>query len=126
MDRPREIAWFETLGLIALVLNIVSSWSHGLYLSGSIIGAVLGGGIILWIARGRSRIGRIVLTAWYGLGLAIILVGGAVVLSRKDGPVFALSELGISMIVPALNIVALVLLWSKPSTLWLKTGSRTG
>jgi hypothetical protein len=125
MDRPREIVWFETLGLIAWLFNIVSALSFRLFLVATIVGAVLGGGLILWIARGRSPIGRIILTAWYGLALALLLAGGAIMLSGDYGPGLPFSQLGVSLVVTALNGASLIFVWSKPSTQWLKTGSRT-
>jgi hypothetical protein len=130
MDRPREINRFAGLALAACLINVGSTMmvldfaKKGLLATA--VGAVIAVGLILWVARWRSLIGRIVLTIWLGFGIGAGLAAYAMILFAHYVVTMSPVVHALSLVTLALNIVALVFLWSKPSTQWLNIRSRTG
>lgn len=125
MARPREIGRFEALALAACGLDVMASLIAIHFLAKGIltaaIGLIIAVALILWVSRGRSLIGRSVLTVWLGLGIsanafayvATLLAGN---LARANPILLTLSLVGL-----ALNCAALFFAWSRPSTEWLRT-----
>lgn len=116
-DRPAEVVRFETLALIACLLNLTVSWNIGPYPWSGFAAAAANGSLILWAARGRSSVARILQTAWLALVWVLILVGWAVARHLAIG--FPGSSLGISLIALALDVAAFFYLWSKGFGRWL-------
>jgi len=121
MDRPPAVVRFETLSLIACLLNLAASLSGGHHSIGAILGAILGVALTLWVSRGRSRPGRTINTALFVLGLLVVIVGAAV-MARTFTTGFGLTMpiFGITLLALALNVVALGNVWSKDATAWLR------
>jgi hypothetical protein len=125
MTRPREIGRFEMMALAACIVDVVATLIAIHFLTKGIVTAAIGSAIaaalILWVSRGRSLIGRVVLTIWLGLGIAAnVFAYGATLLAGRLAHADP-TLLGLSLIGFALNCVALVFVWSRPSTEWLRT-----
>jgi hypothetical protein len=123
MDRPREIRRFRMLALTACLINvattlIVLNFAVG-SLAGAAIGAAISIGLILWISRGRSLIGRVLLTIWLAIGIVGAVASYALILFSYHQTTMSPAVNGLSLISLALNCAALVFLWSRAATAWL-------
>ena len=125
MGRPREIGRFEALALAACLLDVIASLIAIHFLAKGVltatIGLVVAVALIVWVSRGRSLIGRFVLTVWLGLGISAnafayvtTLLAGH--LGQANPTLLTLSLVGL-----ALNCTALFFAWSRSSTEWLRT-----
>lgn len=124
MGKPREISRFATLALIACLINLVSTltvldFARQAWLASG-LGAAIAIGFILWVALGRSLIGRLIVTIWLAFGIGAGLAGYAMMLAAHRptamGPLLHV----LSVVTILLNCVALFFLWSRPSTAWLR------
>lgn len=116
--RPREVVRFETLGLVACVLNLPAVWRLGPAGWQAMTGILVSAALILWVARGRSALARMLLSLFYALGLALLLAG-AVTVSRYFAVGFG-PRIGLDLTVQALNVAALIHLWSGAASRWLR------
>ncbi|HMI18324.1 MAG TPA: hypothetical protein VK533_02135 [Sphingomonas sp.] len=124
MDRPREINRFAGLALAACLINVGSTLivldfaKKGLLATA--VGAAIAVGLILWVARWRSPIGRVVLTIWLGFGIGAGLAGYAMILLTRHVVMMSPVVHALSLVTLALNCAALVLLWSRAASVWLQ------
>ena len=124
MDRPREINRFAWLALAACLINVGATVmvldfaKKGLLATA--VGATIAVGLILWVARWRSPIGRVVLTIWLGFGIGAGLAGYAMILLAHHAVTMSPVVHALSLVTLALNCGALVYLWSRAASLWLQ------
>lgn len=122
MDRPKEIARFEALGLAASLSNVAATVlaRHvvATTIAGAAVGAALSVGLILWTSRGRSGFGRPLTTGWLGLGIVTGLIS-LVWLAARAIPLSPSLALGLGAAAIVLNIAAVALLWSRAASAWL-------
>jgi len=127
MDRPREIGRFAALALAACLINVVSTLlavnfaPKGILAAG--IGASIAIGLILWVALGRSLVGRIVLTIWLAFGIGAGLASYVLILIAHRIGAMSPEVHGLSLVTILLNCIALFFLWQRGSTAWLQAKS---
>lgn len=124
MNRPKQIVWFEWLMLGVLVLGIVNSWLSWPELVAQAQGrtgfllTVQGGtfalllALYLWISRGRSNVGKWILTVLFIVGLPFTIM------AHFAGPVSFSGWISLAQTVA--QIVAMVLLFTRDARAWFK------
>ena len=124
VDRPREIGRFEALALIGCLVDVVATLIAVHLAAKGVLSAVVGSAIalalILWVSRGRSLIGRIMLTIWLALGIIADIAGYALVLTGGHFGNTNLLLLALSLAGFGLNCAALFFAWAPASTVWLR------
>jgi len=124
MEKPREIARFAILVVIASLINFAATAMLSHFASRGLIGASLGIAIIVgltaWIVKGRSAIGRLVLTIWLAFGIGSSTASYIYLLVVHRADVMSPSVQTLSLITIVANCFALILLWSRASSAWLQ------
>jgi hypothetical protein len=124
MDKPQEIIRFACLALAASVINAAATIGFVKAGQTGTIGAVAGVlivlALVLWVARGRSMIARVVLTIWLAFGIGVSLAAyGLMLIGHRDARVDAIVHV-LSLVTVLFNCAALYFLWSQPATAWLQ------
>jgi hypothetical protein len=117
-DRPRTIAWFEWLSILSLAAEVAYIDEHW--------ALVLPAGLLfLWIifsiSRGRSRVARLIWT-----GLTLLSFASGIIWPNAYSPVDRTAggiELTLGWGSLLAEIVSLGLLWSVPTSKWLRSRS---
>ena len=124
MEKPQQISRFATFAIVASLINFTATAVLTQFAARGVIGAAIGVTIILgmvaWIVRGRSAIGRLALTAWLVFGIGASLASYAYMLIKHHTDVIGPGVQTLSLVTIAANIVALIFLWSRASTAWLE------
>jgi len=124
VDRPRAIGRFEALALMACLVDIIATLAAVHLATKGVLSAVVGSAIafalILWVSRGRSLIGRIMLTIWLALGIIADIASYALLLAGGNFGNTNLLLLALSLAGFGLNCAALFFVWAPASTAWLR------
>ena len=123
MGRPPEIKRFAAIAVGASVANAVGTLLAAQFAPRALMAAPVGIlivlGLVAWIMRGRSRVGRLALTVWLVFGLGATLASFAFLLVRHKIGVMSPSVQATSLVTTLGNIAALLFLWSRNATAWL-------
>jgi hypothetical protein len=124
MDRPKQIVWFEWISFGSLVLGAVNTWLAWPELVAAMQGSiatlltvqgstvVLLSALYLWISRGRSNVGKWILTVLFIVGLPFTIM------AHFAGPI---SSFGwVSLVQTMAQIAALALLFTRDARAWFK------
>jgi hypothetical protein len=124
MERPQEIVRFAALAVVASLINFVATSLLTHFASRGLVGAAIGVAIIVglvsWVVRGRSAVGRAALTIWLAFGVGSSLASYVFLLVTHHANVMSPSVQTLSLITILANCVALIFLWSRASTAWLQ------
>lgn len=124
MGRPKQIVWFERIMFASLALGMVNSWfrwtdlqtlsegNDASLLTQQLITVILMAALYLWISRGRSNVGKWILTVFFVLGIpASLWAQSATAISLIDW-VFVVQTLA--------GLVALALLFTRDARAWFR------
>ena len=123
MGRPREIDRFAGIAVGASLANAFGTLLAAQFATRALIAAPVGIiiilGLVAWIARGRSRVGRLALTVWLAFGLGATLASYIFLLVRHRTGIISPAVQALSLVTMIANCSALVFLWSRNATAWL-------
>jgi hypothetical protein len=124
MEKPREIVRFATLTVVASLINFAATALATQFTSHALVGAAVGIAIIVgltgWIVKGRSAIGRVVLTIWLAFGIGSTLASYVYLAVTHRIDVMSPGVQTLSLISMVANGFALFFLWARASTSWLQ------
>jgi len=124
MGKPAEINRFAAIAVGASLVNAFGTMAAAHFATRALIAApvsiVIVAGLAAWIMRGRSRIGRIVLTVWLAFGLGATLASYVFLLVRHQTGLMSPLVQTTTLITMAANCFALLFLWSRNATAWLQ------
>ena len=124
MGRPQQIVWFERIMFAGLALGVVNSWfrwsdlqalsegNDASLLTQQLITAILMAALYLWISRGRSNVGKWILTIFFVLGVPASLWAQSVTQISLIDWVFVVQTLA--------DLVALALLFTRDARAWFR------
>jgi len=116
-DRPVDIRRFEAVQLLSIFVGLI----HGFAVRGAIepvFSALIGVTLTLLISRRRKNWARWTLLVMFLIGMAVIIAGSFFGITQEA---FSKVYPVLTVIVWALQLVALVLLFTPQSTNWLRS-----
>ena len=124
MEKPQEISRFAILAVVASLTNSTATSVLTQFTTRGLVGAAVGVaiivGLVVWIVKGRSAIGRLLLTVWLAFGVGASLASTAYLLIVHRTDVMGPAVQTMSLFTMMANCVALIFLWSRASTAWLQ------
>lgn len=124
MNRPQEIGRFATFAVVASLINFAATLLLADFATRALIGAAMGAALVIvlmtWTVKGRSVIGRLVITVWLAFGIGGSLASYAYLLATHMAAIMSPGVQALSLLATVANIVALLFLWSPAATAWLQ------
>jgi len=124
MGRPAAINRFAAIAVGASLVNAFGTMSAAQFVTRALIAAPLGivivAGLVGWIVRGRSRVGRLALTVWLAFGLGATLASYAFLLIQHRTGIMSPMVQTLSLVSMVANCFALFFLWSRNASAWLE------
>jgi len=124
MEKPQQIIRFATFALVASLINFTATAVLTQFTTRGLVGAAIGVfivvGLVAWIIKGRSAIGRLILTVWLAFGVGASLATYVYMLVAHHTDLMGPGVQTLSLVTTAANIAALIFLWSSASSEWLR------
>jgi len=124
MGRPAEIDRFAAIAVGGSLVNALATALAAHFATRALIavpmGVVIVLGLVAWVMRGRSRVGRLALTVWLAFGLGATLASYVFLLVRHQTGLMSPAVQTLSLVTVVANCFALLFLWSRNATAWLQ------
>ena len=124
MGRPAEIDRFAAIAVGAGLVNALATALAAHFATRALIAMPMGilivFGLVAWIVRRRSRVGRLALTVWLAFGLGATVASYAFLLVSHQTGLMSPAVQTLSLVTVVANCFALLFLWSRNATAWLQ------